>query len=249
MNTSRNRFRTRRVQALLATAALVAGMGLFATTASATTLTASVGGVPSGTNYENFDWLALGSGGGTNGIITVSFSPDGQAVKGSLSGVYAAPVLSNNNGTLFGDPNNGLDSTTYLTAGGTATSSATLTFSSPQMYLGLLWGSVDSYNQIEFFLGGSSITTFGGGAVSAAAGAGNCVNGNQTSVGTCYVNINLSSPFDKVVMTSTEHAFEFDNVAYSARPIGVPEPGVWNMFLLGLALVGSGYWLRGRKLA
>jgi hypothetical protein len=70
----------------------------------------------------------------SNGI-TVSFTGDGQAVQGSESGVYAAPYLSNGNGTLFGDPNNGADTTTYLTTG---TGSVTLALPGQEMYIGLL---------------------------------------------------------------------------------------------------------------
>jgi hypothetical protein len=36
------------------------------------------------------------------------------------------------------------------------------------------------------------------------------------------VNINSTLGFDSVVATSSQYAFEFDNVAYSATP--VPEP-------------------------
>ena len=80
-------------------------------------LDASVGGAPTGVNYANFNGLPLGATGGMSNGITVTFSGDAQAVQGSLSGVYAAPYLSNGNGALFGDPNNGPDATTYLSTG------------------------------------------------------------------------------------------------------------------------------------
>lgn len=249
-NVLKSKFKTPRVLTLLSGGVLAVALCLGATTANATTISASVGGVPTGANcYENFDSLPLGGGGGTTtacGII-VSFSPAGQAVQGSVSGQYAAPVLSNNNGTLFGDPNNGADATTYLTAGGTSGSFAQLVFPGNEKYLGLLWGSVDSYNTITFYMGSTVVDSFGGAAVSAAAGSGNCANGNQTSVGTCYVNINLSDAFNKVVMTSSQYAFEFDNVAFASGNVNVPEPGILGLFLLGLALIGSGYWFRKRR--
>jgi hypothetical protein len=245
--TSRNRFQTRRLEALLAVGALVAGMGLFATTASATPLSinSSVGGVPAGTHYENFDSLTLGSGGGTtaSGII-VSFNPDGQAVTGAANSLYAAPFLSNNNGTLFGDPTNGADTTTYLTAGGTSGSSAKLVFPTPEKYLGLLWGSVDTFNTLDFYDASNVlIGSITGSQVTPAA------TGDQGVNGTFYVNINSTTAFSYVIATSSSHAFEFDNVAFDVSPVGVPEPGVWGTFLLGLLLVGSSYWLRGRRLA
>lgn len=234
--------------------ALALAMCFAATTANATTLTASVGGVPTGADcYENFDGLAPGGGVTSLCQIAVSFTPDGGAVQGAANSLYAPPVLSNGNGALFG-ASDGADTTTYLTAGGIAGSSAILGFSTGQKYLGLLWGSVDdnpnaNLNTITFYFGGSEVAQFTGADVSAAAGGGSCANGNQSTIGTCYVNINLSSAFDQVVMTSSQHAFEFDNVAFAAGNIGVPEPGEIGLFLLGLGLIGSGYWFRKRRLA
>lgn len=241
---------------LVGAGVLAVGMCLAVTAAHATTLTATVGGVPGGADcYENFDGLTLGSGGGVTSLcnIAVSFTPDGGAVQGGVDSLYAPPVLSNGNGALFGDPTDGADTTTYLTAGGISGSSAVLGFSTGQKYLGLLWGSVDdnpgsNLNTITFYFGATQIAQFTGADVSAAAGGGNCANGNQSTIGTCYVNVNLSSMFDKVVMTSSQHAFEFDNVAFAAGNIGVPEPGELGLFLLGLLLIGSGYRYHKRKL-
>jgi hypothetical protein len=241
---------------LVAAGALALGMCLAATSANATTLSASVGGVPTGADcYENFDGLTLGSGGGTTSLcsIAVSFTPDGGAVQGGANSLYAPPVLSNGNGMLFGDLGNGADTTTYLTAGGIPGSSAVLEFATGQKYFGLLWGSVDdnpdaNLNTIAFYFGDTQIAQFTGADVSAAAGGGNCADGNQSTVGTCYVNINLSSMFDRVVMSSSQHAFEFDNVAIAAGNIGVPEPGEIGLFLLGLLLIGSGYRYHKREL-
>ena len=112
------------------------------------TVTASVGGAPTGMNYESFDSLALGNAGGTTPSgIAVSFAGDGQAVQGSESGVYAAPYLSNGNGTLFGDTSNGPDTTTFLTTG---VGSITLAMPGEETYLGLLWGSRQLLQHAEF---------------------------------------------------------------------------------------------------
>jgi hypothetical protein len=100
----------------------------------------------------------------------------------------------------------------------------------------------------EFFSGGASVATFTGADVGASTGTGNCIGGLQNALGTCYVNINfLTQSFDKVVATSTSYAFEFDNVAFSTAPVGVPEPETLAMFGLGLLLVGSAYRFRARK--
>ncbi|MEO5811071.1 MAG: hypothetical protein ABIU96_14240 [Rhodanobacter sp.] len=238
------------MRALAAAGLLVAGLG-FAATASAT-LVASVGGVPSaGVSYENFDNCALGGVTcNTTSGITVNFGLDAEVANGALSGRYAAPYLSNNNGMQFGDPNNGADATNYLTSGSSSShpgAAVTLLFPGVQRYMGLLWGSVDGYNTLTFFNGAASVGTFVGGNISGVAGIGNCVGGNQGLGGTCYVNINLLGGFDRVVATSDTYAFEFDNVAFGVDAIGVPEPGVATMFLLGLLLLGSGYWLKRRE--
>ncbi len=183
---------------------------------------ASVGGAPTGVNYVNFDDLTLGSVGGVSGGVTVSFSGDGQAVQGSESGQYAAPYLSNGNGTLFGDPNDGPDTTTYLSTG---TGSVTLLLPGQQMYLGLLWGSVDNYNTLSLYNGDTLVGTITGSDVT------NNADGNQGVNGTYYVNINSTLSFDKVVATSSSNAFEFDNVAFN--PSAVPEPSSFIMAFFG----------------
>ena len=249
-NKIKHKLHPSRLQVLLAGAVLVTGMGLMATTASATAvLVGSVGGVPSNADhYESFDSLTLGSAGGLMPSgVTVSFSADGKAVQGAESGKYAAPFVSGGNGAKFGGQGDGVDTTTYLSSG---ISSATLSFSEDQRYLGLLWGSVDDYNTLTFFNGSAQVAMFTGTNVGNSAGTGNCVNGNQGMLGTCYVNINfLTGSFDRVVATSSSYAFEFDNVAFNKTPLRVPEPATWSMFGLGLLLVGSAYRLKGRRQA
>jgi hypothetical protein len=194
----------------------------------------SVGGAPTGANYVNFDNLPLGNAGGTSGGIGVSFtSGDGGAVQGALSGRYAAPFLSGGNGSLFGNPANGADTTTYLSTG---IGTITLTLPGPEKYFGLLWGSVDTYNSLELFNGASLVGTVTGTDVTAGA------NGNQGALGTFYVNISDDLAFNKVKLISTQYAFEADNVAYGVAAI--PEPGTIAIFGAGLLAFG---WLVRRK--
>ncbi|MGH8156039.1 MAG: Npun_F0296 family exosortase-dependent surface protein [Rhodanobacteraceae bacterium] len=250
MNSKPNgKFPSRRFQALTAAAALVTGM-CFGTAAYATPLTivSVVGGAPTGVTHENFDNLPLGNSGGTTGSgIVVSFAPDAQAVQGTLANTYAAPFLSGGNGLGFGSPNqpNGQDATTFLTSGstgGVAGAAVTLTLPGLEKYMGILWGSVDTYNTLTFYNGNTLVGSITGTDVDTAA------NGNQGATGTFYVNINSSMAFDRVVATSSQYAFEFDNVAFNPTPVAVPEPGVLGLFGLGLLLVGSGYWLQRRRL-
>lgn len=204
-------------------------------------ISSSIGGAATGANKVNFDSCALGSGGCVTGGITVAFTPDGQVVNGSVAGAYAAPFLSGGNGAGFGSPDqpNGVDTTNYLTTG---VGTVTLMFGGLQNYVGLLWGSVDDYNTLSFYNGATLVGQITGVDVL------NSPNGDQGVNGTVYVNINSDSPltsFDRIVASSTQYAFEFDNVAYSERA-QIPEPGT--LALLGASLLGLGL-LRRRKAA
>jgi hypothetical protein len=177
----------------------------------------SIGGATAGANLVNFDDLTPGSSStatatGPSGSVLVSFTPDGQVAEGSQSGVYAAPYLSGLNGLGFNNPGvPGPDLTPFLTTG---MGTVTLSFSSPENYFGILWGSVDPYNTLSFYGANGLIQSLTGTQVLAGA------NGNQGVNGTIYENIWSSVPYTSVVATSSQYAFEFDNVAYSA----VPEP-------------------------
>jgi hypothetical protein len=205
---------------------------------AALSVSGSVGGAPTGVVLDNLNWLTLGTAGGLSpqSGITVSFAGGGKAVQGSVGGQYAAPFLSGGNGTGFGDPigtnqPNGVDTTTYAT---TAAGGSSVTILLPgnggagYLYFGLLWGSVDAYNTLSFYNGATLVGSITGSAVTASP------NGNQGVNGTLYVNVTSTTPFDRVVATSSAFAFEFDNIAFN-QTVPVPAPAALGLFGMGLA--------------
>ena len=224
----------------LASLALAATLAFAAAPAGAAVLvqSATVGGVPTGVAYANLNDLTLGNAGGnalaSNGqSLAIAFLGNAKAVQGAASGQYAAPVLSNGNGASFGTPN-GVDATTYLTSGSAnavAGSGVEIVLPEAMKYFGLLWGSVDSYNFLDFYDGNTLLGTISGSDVTASA------NGDQGTQGTFYVNILSDAAFTRVVARSNGYAFEFDNLAFN---VSDPVPGPATLSLMGLALLGLG---------
>lgn len=210
----------------------------------------AIGGVPIGADqYFNFNDAPVGLVGSSGSwvsdsmdstdTVTVTATPNALIVQGAVSGQYAAPYLSGGQGTLFGAQPDGADTTTYLTSGTYPNPGGMvkLQFSGPQRYLGLLWGSVDNYNTLEFYMG----TTLIGSVVGDDVAAGN--NGNQGAIGTRYVNINSDVDFDNVIAKSSQFAFEFDNVAI--KRTNIPDGGS-TLALVGISVAALGLF-RWRK--
>ncbi len=102
-------------------------------------------------------------------------------------------------------------------------------------YLGLFWGSIDTYNTFEFLnteLADPVVMTLTGDDIAIGD-----ANGNQRAAGqNLYVNFYNLPVFNAIRFTSTYYAFECDNLAVGVTP--TPVPGALLICLLGLSVAG-----------
>jgi hypothetical protein len=234
-------------------------IGQFAATAGLT-VTALVGGAPiAGSSQYNFN-LPLGTTGGSvagslphTGNINVSFDNTGavdpnkaRVVQGSSSGVYAAPWISGSSDVGFGNQVVGAggaaDTTPYLTTG-KVPAYVILDLTGKHNYIGLLWGSIDTYNVLEFYNNGSLVYRLSNNPLDGTKTEFDKItfgvpSSNQQLNGSKYVNIQTTQWFDEIRATSDQIAFEFTNVAL------VPEPSTY--IAGGLALLPLLLGLRAR---
>jgi hypothetical protein len=178
-------------------------------------ITANIGGVPtvSGATLETFDEPSPS-------ILTLSGAASlmtGTDVNGT------APYFSGTTAAFFGEsPAYGYDNSQYVAVYG---GSATLSFSTPQHYLGLLWASVDANNLLTFYDSANNVI----GTVSGPDLPGVPIPSGTGPNGTYYVNITSTTAFSSVVATAND-SFEFDDVAYSP----VPEPASVSLLAFGV---------------
>jgi hypothetical protein len=158
-----------------------------------------------------------------DGSKPAGYSGDGGVVSGSVSGQYAAPAG---------------DTTPYLTVALNSSSGTETILQSAFNYFGLYWGSMDDYNTLSFYFDDTVVASLTGAEVIAAG----TQLGDQTAPGSNrYVNFYFgSSLFNKVVIQTSQYAFESDNHAFAR----VPEPG--SLGLLGAGLLGFGLFRRKR---
>ena len=99
-----------------------------------------------------------------------------------------------------------MDTTNYLSisTGGIET----IVFNEIQNEFGLYWGSVDSFNTIEFFNGSTLVASFTGSDLSPTLSGG----AQETFASAGYVEFTGLSPFNEVVFQSKQ-SFEIDNIS------------------------------------
>jgi hypothetical protein len=193
----------------------LATVTMLATAANAATLTTYVGApdpgpLPGQTIIFDFN--------GPTPELTGNFS----LVTGSSGGQYADPA---GDGTQFA----------VVPADGAPVPGVALLdltgFTNPIRSLSLYWGSIDTYNTLEFLNGASVVYTITGGMLPPA-------DGNQTLGSTNRrVNLDFGSGGQSLTglrFTSTGKAFEFDDIAIGR----VPEPQTWAMLIIGFGMVG-----------
>jgi len=180
---------------------------------------------------------AAGQNGFTlDGITWTDVSGSAATEKGTLPGMYAAP-LGMGTSTTTG--------TTYMAVEGGGTEMAT--WATPQTSLSIYWGSIDADvagSASNGNVNGFSITidgyTLTGLDLMAMGAHGN--GGQGDPLANQLVTISGLGAFTTVEFTTTRNAFEF-----SLGAATVPEPATWAMMMLGFAGLGYAAFRRNSK--
>lgn len=168
-------------------------------------------------------------------IPTYTFDP------GSRPLVTGGAFVTGTNGILYAQPFGSTGDYYAVGPGTSATGTIDLSSFGDINSISFIWGSVDSYNTLQFLDASMNVlASFTGDDVS------NLADGSRTEASmNPLVTFDLTGTdignFTYLRLNSTSNAFEIDNLLIGA----VPEPASWALMLLGF--VGIGAALRRRR--
>jgi len=205
--------------------------------------------IPNNGSYS----VSFGGIDATQGIVQYGTTQQGPCPQNCFDGLHAIPVAGVDGSTaeyLTGDAGSTLTenpnlSGAYFSTG--ADGAITITFDTPQTSLALLWGSIDTQNQLVFNNSTGSDIVTGTDVQLAAAGFGG--NGLQGPTGSAYVVLTPDSTFTTVTASSGVVSFEFTAVQASTGTfVTTPEPSAVLLMFVMAGVLALAFGLK-RKLA
>ncbi|MEH6404371.1 MAG: VPLPA-CTERM sorting domain-containing protein [Sneathiella sp.] len=172
----------------------------------------------------SFNWLSFAEPAEIPMLAADSLVNAAEGETWDLSGQYSTPWDDEDDGREY----------TYVQAGGSATYSGFGTATA----VSLLWGSVDTYNSIEFWFNGVKNEVLTG--TQALVGYVPAVG-----KGAGTIQILADAAFDTMIFKSSSNAFEYANLQVTA----VPLPAALPLYGAGIAVLGFMGWRRRQKTA